>query len=268
VLNRGGVLGVELLRQQLRPGLTSHRDIKNLISQRKHHVLAKHQFKMLITRIAALLLTAVLSSASRLTITIPPSPPLLPNPSTLPSTTHAILLGPPGIRYDVPIRRDNTFVFPSLDAASYLLTIHSRDHTFPPFRIDVTSEAENQRSISAWQTFRGNEWSNKGPLYGTAQDELKIDVRPIGQKDFYEERQSFSLVGFLKSPMILMALVSVGMIFGLPYLMDNSMSTIIQRNLFRNCINKLRSGSRNEGGDGGNAAQGSNYGIGRCSRLK
>ena len=89
----------------------------------------------------------------------------------------------------------------------------------------MTSEAGNQQSISAWQTFRGNEWSNKGPQYGTAQDELKIDVRPIGQKDFYQERQSFSLVGFLRSPMILMALVSVLMIFGLPYLMNNSTST-------------------------------------------
>lgn len=61
-----------------------------------------------------------------------------------------------------------------------------------------------------------------GPHYGTGQDELTIEVRPVAQKSFYQERQGFSLVSFLKSPMILMALVSVGMIFGLPYLMDNS----------------------------------------------
>jgi hypothetical protein len=78
--------------------------------------------------------------------------------------------------------------------------------------------------VSAWQTFRGNEWSNQGPQYGTGQAELNIEVRPVGQKDFYAQRQGFSLLSFLKSPMILMALVSVVMIFGLPYLMDNSMS--------------------------------------------
>ncbi|KAI7091983.1 hypothetical protein KC356_g141 [Hortaea werneckii] len=38
---------------------------------------------------------------------------------------------------------------------------------------------------------------------------------------FYAERTGFSLFSFLKSPMILMALVSGVMIFGMPYLMDN-----------------------------------------------
>jgi hypothetical protein len=179
---------------------------------------------MIFKRIATLLLTATLATAARLAISIPPSPPLLPNPSTLPSTTHAVLLGPPGIRYDAPIRRDNTFIFPSLDTASYLLQIHSRDHLFPPLRIDVSTAEDGAQSVSAWQTFRGNEWSNQGSHYGTGQGELNIEVRPVGQKEFYAERQGFSLLSFLKSPMILMALVSVVMIFGLPYLMDNSTS--------------------------------------------
>jgi ER membrane protein complex subunit 7 len=178
---------------------------------------------MLFQTLATLLLSVALTTAARLTISIPPSPPLVPNPATLPSSTHAVLLGPPGIRYDVPLRRDNTFIFPSLETASYLLSIHSRDHFFPPMRIDVTSqEGSSEQSISAWQTFRGNEWSNKGPHYGTGEGELSIEVRPMGEKQFYQERQGFSLVSFLRSPMILMALVSVLMIFGLPYLMDNS----------------------------------------------
>ena len=92
----------------------------------------------------------------------------------------------------------------------------------------MTTNAEGdsvgQQTISAWQTFRGNEWSNKGPSYGSGQSSLDISVRPMGVKDFYQERVGFSLVSFLRSPMILMALASVGMIFGLPYLMDNSES--------------------------------------------
>ena len=115
-----------------------------------------------------LLLLPVLGSAAKLSVTIPPSPPQLPNPATLPPSTHAVLLGPPGTRYDVPISRDNTFAFPDISDASYLLTIHSRDLFFPPLRVDVTKNEAAQETITAWQTFRCNEWINKGPQYGSS----------------------------------------------------------------------------------------------------
>ncbi|KAI7162381.1 hypothetical protein KC349_g2061 [Hortaea werneckii] len=169
------------------------------------------------------LLCASVASAARLTVSIPASPPLLPNPATLPSSAHAVLVGPPGVQYDVPIKRDSSFTFPDLAEASYLLTIHSRDHFFPPLRVDVTNAAEpaQPQTIQAWQTFRGNEWTNKGPHYGTGKGDLHIMVQPSSMKSFYAERTGFSLFSFLKSPMILMALVSGVMIFGMPYLMDN-----------------------------------------------
>ena len=180
---------------------------------------------MYLMGLAALLFGINLAAAARLTISIPQSSQL-DNPVTLPSSTHAVLLGPPGIRYNVPIRRDSTFVFPDLSEASYLLTIQSRDHFFPPLRVDVSkTEGESQQTMNAWQTFRGNEWSNKGPHYGSGQDELNLQIRPSGQKDYYQDRGGFNLIGFLKSPMILMALVSVVMIFGLPYIMENSKYT-------------------------------------------
>nr|OQO23908.1 hypothetical protein B0A51_07298 [Rachicladosporium sp. CCFEE 5018] len=163
-------------------------------------------------------------SAAKLTISIPPSPPVLPNPATLPSSTHAVLLGSPGIKHTAPLRRDNTFVFASLAADSYLLTIYSRDHAFAPYRVDITTAAaaSAQQDVNIWWTYRGNEWSNKGPLLGSGQDDLRVEIRPTGMKDFYQQRGGFNLVGFLKSPMILMGLVSVVMIFGMPYLMENS----------------------------------------------
>lgn len=173
---------------------------------------------------AALLICASLASAARLSVSIPASPPLLPNPATLPSSTHAVLIGPPGIRYDVPIKRDSTFTFPDLAEASYLLTIYSRDHFFPPLRVDVekaTGESQSQ-TIQAWQTFRGNEWTHKGAHYGSGKGELQVSVQPSMPKNFYQERGGFSVFSFLKSPMILMALVSGAMIFGMPYLMENS----------------------------------------------
>lgn len=167
---------------------------------------------------------AALASAANLTVAVPPSQ-LLPNPGVLPPSTHAILLGPPGVRLDAPIRRDNTFVFSDLPEASYLLTIHSRDYFFAPLRVDVQQPASAEdplQTIEAWQTFRGNEWSNKGPSFGAGKGSLTINVRAGAPKDFYQERGGFSILSFLKSPMILMGLFSVVMIFGMPYLMDSS----------------------------------------------
>lgn len=174
-----------------------------------------------------LLAAGALASAANLTISIPPSQHL-PNPSTLPPSTHAILLGPPGVRYDAQIRRDNTLQFSDIPSASYLLTVHSRDYFFAPLRVDVQDQAASEEGTSlqtmeAWQTFRGNEWSNKGPSYGSAKGSLTIQVRAAAPKDFYQVRGGFNLMSFFKNPMILMGLFSVVMIFGMPYLMENSM---------------------------------------------
>jgi hypothetical protein len=179
---------------------------------------------MHIPSILSLLGAAALASAAKLTINIPPSPPALPNPATLSSSTHAVLIGAPGVKFSAPLRRDNTFVFESIPESSYLLTIHSRDHFFAPYRVDVGhTEGEAAKEIvHVWQTFRGNEWSNKGPSLGSGQGELKVDVRPAALKDFYQARSGFSVMSIFKNPMILMGLVSVVMIFGMPKLMENS----------------------------------------------
>ncbi|KAK5111744.1 hypothetical protein LTR62_004664 [Meristemomyces frigidus] len=168
------------------------------------------------------LLCATLASAASLNIAILPSLHL-PNPSLLPPSTHAVLIGPPGVRYDAALRRDNTLKFEALPEASYLLTIYSRDHFFPPLRVDVSkvTDGAEQQTIEAWQTFRGNEWSNKGSPYGSGTDALSIQIQASAQKEFYQTRGGFDMLGFLKSPMILMGLVSVVFIFGLPYIMDN-----------------------------------------------
>lgn len=181
---------------------------------------------MLLSSALSLLGAAALASAAKLTVNIPPNSPALPNPATLPASTHATLIGAPGIKFSAPLRRDNTFVFDSLPESSYLLAIHSRDHFFPPYRVDVghTEGEAAQEIVHVWQTFRGNEWSNKGPYLGSAQGELRVDIRPAAQKDFYQSRGGFSVMSIFKNPMILMGLVSVVMIFGMPKLMENSTS--------------------------------------------
>jgi len=75
--------------------------------------------------------------------------------------------------------------------------------------------------LNAWQTFLGNEWANKGESRGAGGNGLVIEARPLAEKYFYQERQGFSPLSFLKNPMILMAVVSMGLIFGMPKLMEN-----------------------------------------------
>lgn len=48
-----------------------------------------------------------------------------------------------------------------------------------------------------------------------------ISVKGAGSKIFFVERPAFSVFSILKNPMILMGLVTMGIVFGMPYLMDN-----------------------------------------------
>jgi len=179
---------------------------------------------------ATLACIASFTQAAKLTVSIPVSPPLLPNPAALPPSTHATLLGSTGQYYDALLTRTNTLEFKDLAVGSYLLNVHTRDFFFPPYRVDVSlseagdDESQSQELIQVWQTFMGNEWSNKGPSAGEQRGEVTITLPPNGRKDYYQRREGFSLLSFFKSPMILMGLFSVAMIFGMPYLMDNSKS--------------------------------------------
>ncbi|KAF4554148.1 Hypothetical protein D9617_5g070250 [Elsinoe fawcettii] len=162
--------------------------------------------------------------AAHLSITIPSSPPLLPNPALLPPTTHATLLTSTGQVLTSRLSRANTIAFNSLPSGSHLLSLFTRDYTWPQYRVDVTpadAGLNNAESISIAQTFRGNEWGNKGPVLGSGNDTLSVELAPTAKKEFYAQRQGFSALSILKNPMILMALFSAGLVFGMPYLVDN-----------------------------------------------
>ncbi|KAK7730786.1 hypothetical protein SLS57_001618 [Botryosphaeria dothidea] len=171
---------------------------------------------------AAALLSALLplANAANLTFIVPPHPALLPaGASVLPASTHATLHSA-GPALSAPLRRDGSFVFTDVPAGSYLLSVHARDHAFENLRVDVDADEKAR----AWQTFRGNEWSNKGEKRGEAgRDEGKLvaEVRAVAKKEYYQERGGFNVMSFLKNPMILMGVFSLALIVGMPYLMDN-----------------------------------------------
>lgn len=134
---------------------------------------------------------ASVTSAARFLLQIPITHVV--NPSALSSTTHATLQSS-GAPLDAYLTRSNTFNFNNVSAGSYLAMVHCRDYAFEPLRIDVSIEepvegsGDKKEVIRAWQTFLGNEWENKGESRGEGGNGLVIEARPVGQKQFYQER--------------------------------------------------------------------------------
>ncbi|KAK2594877.1 hypothetical protein QQS21_007429 [Conoideocrella luteorostrata] len=148
--------------------------------------------------------------------------PAVPNPFALPPTTHATL-STLSKEHSAPISSLNTFVFHNVTPGSYLADIHCKTDGFRPVRIDVSLTDDGTELVQAWDTFRGNEWANKGEallLKGGSAGQ-GIEVKSIGKKIYFVERPQFSVLSILKNPMILMGLVSMVIFFGMPKLVDN-----------------------------------------------
>ncbi|KAL8381128.1 hypothetical protein RB595_005421 [Gaeumannomyces hyphopodioides] len=168
-------------------------------------------------------------------VTIPASH-AIPNPNALAAATRATLSARGGPRLSAPLTAANGFVFPRVPPGSYLLDVHSASHAFAPLRVDVApagagvgasagrkqgEQQQQQLAVSAWETFRGNDWGNKGEAARRAEDAGAFEVRCLGRKEYYMERSSFSVLSILKNPMILLAMVSMGIFLGMPYLLEN-----------------------------------------------
>ncbi|RDA93771.1 hypothetical protein CP533_0254 [Ophiocordyceps camponoti-saundersi (nom. inval.)] len=168
-----------------------------------------------------LLLPLATAATTKLTLYLPP----LPNANTLPSRTHATVSSQ-GTHLSAPLTASNAFVFQDLSPGSYLVEIHCPSLAFRPLRVDVgrrDGEAGEEEHAAAWETFRGNDWANKGEVLAIVRGVVGpgFELRTLGTKVYFVERPGFSVLGILKSPMILMGLASMLMVFGMPYLMDN-----------------------------------------------
>lgn len=201
----------------------------------------------LCTSLLTLISLACAAPTTSITLQIPPSH-VLPNPRTLPPSTHAKLssLGADATAYLTPA---NTFVFHNISEGSYLLDVYSTTHAFAPLRVDVLPVVAGDRSeqtaglkLAAWETYRGNDWDNKGEVMIKAGG--RLEVRVLGAKAYFMERSSCKLVtvtdihsatlltrvtvnvlSILKNPMILLGLASMAIFIGMPYLVDNSKSS-------------------------------------------
>lgn len=166
----------------------------------------------------ALLALPACTAAASLTLYLPATP----NPFALPPTTHATLSTLSEYR-SAPLSSVNTFVFHNVTPGSYLADVHCTTDGFRPLRIDVSVDQDGAELIQAWDTFRGNEWGNKGELVPVREGSAGkgVDVKSIGKKMYFMDRPSFSILSILKNPMILMGLVSMVIFIGMPKLVEN-----------------------------------------------
>ncbi|GAB1313013.1 hypothetical protein MFIFM68171_03223 [Madurella fahalii] len=170
---------------------------------------------------------------------IPPTH-LIPNPHTLPASTRATL-STLGKALAAPLSVANTFVFRNVTPGSYLADVHCATHAFVPLRVDVLRAADDAEGgggaglrVAAWETYRGNDWGNKGEAVVVVGDTADVggggrdrgagvvmDLRVAGEKGYFMERSKFSVLSIFRNPIILLSLVSMALFFGMPKLVEN-----------------------------------------------
>lgn len=177
----------------------------------------------------SLLLLLITPALSDLTLTIPPSP-LLPNPHSLPADTHATLTSTTLAKpMKAPLTRSATFVFSGVASSeykisqrddlsgSYLLDIRSSEYVFTPLRVDLD---ERGYVKGVWETFRGNEWGNRGVEKYLRPADVQVRsghgdsggvvvaLKVVARKGFYEVRQTCMCFPPLQSPPFICCLLS------------------------------------------------------------
>lgn len=136
---------------------------------------------------AAVSLLLTFANAASITLYLPAKP----NPHTLSLATHATLTSL-GTRLSAPLSAVNTFVFHNVSEGSYLADVHCPTDGFMALRVDVSAaEADKAPSIQAWETYRGNDWNNKGEALGArdgSDGSVGFEVRALGGKTYFMER--------------------------------------------------------------------------------
>ena len=94
------------------------------------------------------------------------------------------------------MRSDGTFQFPNLKVGTYSLSIHSSRFVYPLYLVDV-----GERAVRAkYHTL------NHGNVSGIVEHPLR--VQPIAPFAAFEATTGFNIMGYLKSPFILMGIAT------------------------------------------------------------
>lgn len=130
------------------------------------------------------------------------------------TTTKVILtdkghLGP----IETYLRSDGSFSFPGITSGTYLLQFETISYLFDgDYRVDVYDDADEGEEIKIHKIFHGHDFNTDlGP-----RQSHPLSVVPVKKAQYIFEREEFSALNMLKSPMMLMSLISLVFVFVLP----------------------------------------------------
>ena len=132
---------------------------------------------------------------------------LLPDNSPL-NTTRITINDGEYITYTKP---DGSFIFYNLSPGIHLLHVQSHTHVFSQVKIQLLEAAMGSAKCIEYAFPGANKQAIPHPLILTAH----------AKYDFFEKRQSFSLISTLKNPMVMMMLFSVVLMLIMPKMMEN-----------------------------------------------
>lgn len=115
--------------------------------------------------------------------------------------------------HETYLQKTGQFVFTNVSLGTYLLTLDSVLLATDSAGLKVTI-SPNQ--VQANKVFAAHDWeTDVGPLV-----EYPIVIEPVFRPAYIAEREKFSAIAMLKSPMILLTLGSLVMIFVLPKMVE------------------------------------------------
>lgn len=130
----------------------------------------------------------------------------LPGHISIPATAP-VFLTLNGGQHLTQVRADGSFVFPDVAPGAHLLEVSCTELTFRPVRVDIS--VRHSGKIKARYAD-----GSRAPLA------YPLVLAPERRTQYYEIREPFNLMAMLSSPMVLMALFTVAMLFVMPKMMD------------------------------------------------
>lgn len=108
---------------------------------------------------------------------------------------------------------EGNFIFSNVSAGEYLVVLNSGLLETRGAKLKVTISPEQ---VTVNRIFDGHDYkSDVGPSA-----EYPLVINPVFRPQFVAQRESFSIFNFLKSPMNLMMIASLAMVFVFPKLME------------------------------------------------
>jgi len=112
------------------------------------------------------------------------------------------------------IQDNGRFILHDIPKGNYSLKVSTNLYQFQMLRVDIGHTPE--RKVVARILRVGGDFDATGPEIG-----YPIRMSPISKYDYFTLREGFNFLGILSSPMMLMSLVSLILVFFAPKMMNN-----------------------------------------------